>query len=188
MPLSPKKPPDHMYQKKAFTHARSNISAIRTACSNASGHWHTKPATRHLYCPTSKFACCNSHRQNKPRCKPVIPCGNFFLTPLAEHFSDLKDRWAMFSQFVLAPNIRIKQYFPFWLTKDFCFHWAHLRTPALSFNRCAGKLPTWLCLPHWPTAKATTLKPKPTDLWAWTPHNTKRPLMLHVLGRWTKSN
>ena len=40
--------------------------------------------------------------------------------------------------------------FPFWSTWDFCSHWAHLGTPALSFNRCAApaKLPTWLCLAH----------------------------------------
>ena len=40
--------------------------------------------------------------------------------------------------------------FPFWSTWDFCSHWAYLRTPALSFNRCAApaKLPTWLCHAH----------------------------------------
>ena len=41
-----------------------------------------------------------------------------------------------------------KKLLPFCSTWDFCSHWAPLRTPVLSFNRCAApaKLPTWLCL------------------------------------------
>ena len=71
----------NQYKKKnAFTHARSNISVLRTPFSNTSGHWHTKQATRHLYCHALKIACCNSHRQSKPRHKPVILLLTFFYT------------------------------------------------------------------------------------------------------------
>ena len=40
--------------------------------------------------------------------------------------------------------------FHFWSTWDVCSYWAHLRTQALWFNRCAApaKLATWLCFPH----------------------------------------
>ncbi len=43
-----------------------------------------------------------------------------------------------------------KKLLPFCSTWDFCSHWASLRTPVLSFYRCAApaKLPTWLCLSH----------------------------------------
>ena len=34
----------------------------------------------------------------------VIPVGKTFLTPLAEYSSDLKDRWAMLSQFIRIEN------------------------------------------------------------------------------------
>ena len=36
-----------------------------------------------------------------------------------------------------------------------CIHWAHLSTPALSFDRCAApaKLPTWQCLWHGSTCQ-----------------------------------
>ena len=42
----------------------------------------------------------------------------------------------MFSQFVFVLKSKSSELFPFWSTWDFCSHWAHLRTPALSFNRC----------------------------------------------------
>ena len=53
----------------------------------------------------------------------IIPLVTF-LTPSAEYSPDLKDRWAMLSQFVFVLKMRIKQAFP--------------RTLASSFNRCAA--------------------------------------------------
>ena len=54
------------------------------------------------------------------------------------HFHGLYSYWKSKSRGLL----------PFYSTWDFCSHRVPLRTPALSFNRCAApaKLPTWQCL------------------------------------------
>ena len=51
---------------------------------------------------------------------------NVELAPLAEYFSDQKDRRA---QFVFVLKIKIKKTFPFCSGWDFSSHWAYLRTP-----------------------------------------------------------
>lgn len=77
------------------------------------------------------------------------PCGNFSDT------SNLMNREVKgsighaFTVCIHTENQNQVSFSPFGLQRDFCSLWAHLWTPALSFNRCAApaKLPTWLCLP-----------------------------------------
>ena len=95
------------------------------------------------------------------------------------------------------------QLLPFCSTWDFCSHWADLRTPVLSFNRCAApaKLPTWRCLPR---RSPEGLRPEPRAReGGWTLHHgisktTLRvvvfhrrqslPLILHLISHFTTSD
>ena len=56
-------------------------------------------------------------------CHALLSCATrvTFLTPLAEHFSDLKDRQARLSQFVFVLNINIKRAFPLFVMT--CLAW-----------------------------------------------------------------
>jgi len=87
------------------------------------------------------------------------PCGNFSGTSslkfrgtkgsIGPHFHGLYSHWKSKSRGLL----------PFCSTGDFCSPWAPLRTPALSFNRCAApaKLPTWQCLQPGSASKETLM-------------------------------
>ena len=90
--------------------------------------------------------------------RPVIPVVTF-LTPLTW------DRLAMLSQFVFILKIKIKRFLPFCSTWGICCYWTRLRTPALSFDRCApwDKLPNWHCIRLWSVLRAL----KPED-WPWS--------------------
>ena len=57
-------------------------------------------------------------------------------TPLAPNPKGLKDR-PCFDSLYSYWQSKSNELLPFCSTRDFCSQWAHLRTPALSFNRCA---------------------------------------------------
>ena len=78
------------------------------------------------------------------------PCGNFSDTSSCNLRNPKGSIGHVFTVLYSYWKSKSSKLFPFWSTWDFCSHWAHLGTPALSFNRCAApaKLPTWLCLAH----------------------------------------
>ena len=81
--------------------------------------------------------------------KPVIPVVTF-LTPRQKLSASKGSIGHAFTVCIHTENqnqVTFTLMF-FGSTWDFCSHWAHLRTPALSFNRRAApsQLPIWQCL------------------------------------------
>ncbi len=75
------------------------------------------------------------------------PCGNFSDTSSLKFLKTKGSIGHAFTVCIHTEN-QNQKLLPFCSTWDFCSHWASLRTPVLSFYRCAApaKLPTWLCL------------------------------------------
>ena len=67
-------------------------------------------------------------------------------------------------QFMAGEKSKSSELLAFCSTWDFCSHWARLRTPALSFDRCAA--PLSLCFP-WPVVgkQARPEHAKNSDFW-----------------------
>ena len=89
--------------------------------------------------------------------------------------------WFSFHSLYSYWKSKSNELLPFCSTWDFCSHWAHLRTPALSFSRCAApaKLPTWLCLrPGFSGRAASNPEVIP---WGTSPHKRISKITLRVV-------
>ncbi len=78
------------------------------------------------------------------------PCGNFSDTSGCILLRPKGWIGHTFTVCIRTENENQASFSPFWSTWDFCSCRTHLRTPVLSFNRCAApaKLSTWLCSPR----------------------------------------
>ena len=88
------------------------------------------------------------------------PCGNFSDTSglkLLKHQRIDRPRFHGSYSYWKSESSEL---LPFCSTRDFRSRWARLRTPALSFDRCAApaKLPTWHCLRPGSAAQTATFQ------------------------------
>ena len=78
------------------------------------------------------------------------PCGNFSDTSTLKLLQTKGAIGHAFTVCINTENQNQVSFLPFCSSWDFRSHWVHLRTPALSFDRCAtsAKLSTWQCFLH----------------------------------------
>ena len=86
------------------------------------------------------------------------PCGNFSDTSCLKLVKDKRIEGPRFRGMYSYWKSISSKLLPFYSTRGFCPHWAHLRTPALPFDRCTApvKLPTWHC-PRSESQSASTM-------------------------------